>query len=59
MLVNVYELFLKLTSVKFNKIKSKLGNKLENFLICPMILLSLKMITEWCMRNSYPFFFEE
>lgn len=39
--------------------KSKLGKKLENYIISPMVILVVKMMVEWIHRNSFPIFFDE
>jgi hypothetical protein len=59
MLINMYELFLNITNMEKNNLNCKIGKKLENYLLSPMVILTLKLITAWILRNSYTFFFEE
>jgi hypothetical protein len=55
----MYELFLNITNMEKNNLSCKIGKKLESYLLSPLVILTLKLITEWILRNSYNFFFEE
>lgn len=36
-----------------------MGKKLENYILSPMVILGVKVVSEWVLRNTFTFFFEE